>query len=376
MKIVIDSRLYGPGGTGIGKYTENLIENLQKIDRDNKYYILLRKNNWYLFDVKTRNFEKVMVDAPFYSLKEQTIIPAVLMKIKPDLVHFTHFNVPLLYSGKFVVTIHDLTPKEFTGQKSTTRLLPIYFLKRAGYRITLGQTIRKAKKVIVPSLFVKKKLLENFSTAKGKTTVIYEGVDEYPLKETSGKIPAGKVKHILAKYGIKTPFILYVGSTHPHKNLDTLVQAMGYLEKKYRLVLVGERNIFLERVLKIAKAVGIEDRIITTGFVPNEELPVLYKNAQAFVFPSLSEGFGLPGLEAMAAGCPVLASDIAVFKEVYGDAAVYFNPKKSEDIAKNISLLTNNSKLSSDFVRKGFDQSKKYSWRQMAEATLGIYKSL
>ena len=376
MKIAIDARLFGPQGTGIGKYTEKLIENLQKIDKRNNYFIILRKDNWYLFTPTSPNFEKVMVDAPFYSLKEQALLPAALQKIKPDVVHFTNFNVPLLYSGKFVVTIHDIITKEFSGFSTTTRSLPVYLLKRAGLEITLRQTIRKAAKIIVPSFFVKRKLTEDFRAAKNKIDVVNEGVDRSLVTTGKENISLGRQKQILLKYGIKSPFILYVGSYYPHKNIETLLAAFKFVDEKYQLLLVGDRNIFLERILKIARLLKVEDRVLVSGFVADDELPTLYKEASCFVFPSISEGFGLPGLESMASGCPVVASDILTFKEIYGEGALYFNPKKPEDLTSKINNLVKNQKMRAKLIETGFEQIKKYSWEKMARETMEIYRSV
>lgn len=373
MKIAIDARLFGPQGTGIGKYTEKLIENLQKIDKKNTYFIILRKDNWYLFTPTSPNFEKVMVDAPFYSLKEQALLPAALQKIKPDLAHFTNFNVPLLYSGKFVVTIHDIITKEFSGFSTTTRSLPVYLLKRAGLEITLRQTIKKASKIIVPSFFVKRKLAGDFPAAKKKIEVVHEGVESSLVTAGKEDISLGKQKQILLKYGIKKPYVLYVGSYYPHKNIETLLQALKFVDEKYQLLLVGDRNIFVERTLKIARILKVENRVIVSGFVTDDELPTLYKEASCFVFPSLSEGFGLPGLESMVFGCPVVASDISTFREIYGEGALYFNPKNPKDIAEKINTLVKNQKIRAKLIETGFEQIEKYSWEKMAKETLKIY---
>lgn len=374
MKIVVDARLYGPKGTGIGKYTEKLIEKLQELDKKNGYFIFLNKGSWYQFNAKALNFEKVMVDAPFYSLREQAFIPAAISKIKPDIVHFTHFNVPLLYSGKFIVTIHDVVTKDFSGVRTTTKSLPVYLLKRVGYELTLRQAVGRASKIIVPSNYVKNRLIKSFPSIKAKTKVIYEGVDQDKSKINQKKSSVGDTKQILYKYGIKKPYLVYVGNFYPHKNVENLLQALQFVDKKYHLVLVGERNIFLERVLKIAQKLKVENRIITTGFVPDDELQVLYKESSAFISPSLSEGFGLPGLEAFASGCPVVCSDIPVFREIYADAAYYFDPKDPKDIASKLELIIKNSKLKIELREKGFEQVKKYSWRKMAQETLKVYQ--
>src|SRR4030042_4304885 len=133
MKIAIDARYYGPEGTGIGKYVEKLLENLEQLDTKNEYFVILRRDNFHLFNPKNSNFKKILADARWYSVKEQVLLPAVLTRIKPDLVHFPHFNIPLVFPGKFVVTIHDVIKSEYKGPSSTTQALPIYYLKHLGY---------------------------------------------------------------------------------------------------------------------------------------------------------------------------------------------------------------------------------------------------
>jgi len=162
MKIAIDARFLGPEGTGIGKYIEKLLENLQNLDSENEYVVILRRTNFNLFNQKAKNFKKIMADSSWYTLKEQVLLPAVLSKIRPDLVHFPHFNVPLLYPGKFVLTVHDITKSEFKNIASTTHSKPIFLLKHTGYEFILNQAVRRAKKILVPSNSVKNKLFENF----------------------------------------------------------------------------------------------------------------------------------------------------------------------------------------------------------------------
>jgi len=387
MKIALDARFFGPEGTGIGKYVEKLLENLEQIDLENEYYVILRKNNFHLYNPKKPNFKKILADAHWYSLKEQIILPAVLTRLKPDLVHFPHFNIPLLYPGKFVVTIHDVIKSEFKSTSSTTRSLPIYYLKHLGYEVTIRQAVRRAVRILTPSNVSKKKLVKAFGVPSEKIVVTPEAADDLFFQAGKARVAEGKVRQVLASYGIKKPFILYVGNAFPYKNLDNLLSALKLVDKKISLVYAASRNVFVDRLVIKAKEIGIDDRLVVAGFVPNEDLAILYKLAEMFVFPSLSEGFGLPGIEAMAAGCPVVCSDIPVFKEVYGDAAVYFDPKKPREIAKAIELIINNSparqalpgeaggELRIQLERKGFEQVKKYSWQKLAAQTLHVYKS-
>jgi len=209
-----------------------------------------------------------------------------------------------------------------------------------------------------------------------KIVVTPEAADEIFGEATKQEISEGREKQILATHGIQKPFILYVGNAFPYKNLDSLLSALAQLDKNIYLVYVGSRNVFVERLIEKAKEKGVDNRLIITGFVPNEDLAVLYQLAEMFVFPSLSEGFGLPGIEAMSAGCPLVCSNIPVFKEIYGEAAVYFDPKKPKDIADKIQFVIHNSEFRIQSIKKGFEQVKKYSWKNLAEQTLEVYKSM
>ena len=376
MKIAIDARFLGPEGTGIGKYTEKLLDNLVSLDHKNEYFVILRKENWNLFNPAVGNFKKVLVNARWYGVKEQLLMPAALQKIKPDLAHFPHFNIPLLYPGKFIVTIHDIIKSEFKGSSSTTRAAPIYYLKHFGYEYTIRQAVRRAKRILVPSFFTKKKLSKAFELPASKISVTYEAADEIFNAVGEQEVSEGKVNQVLSRYGVHKPFVIYVGAAFPYKNLDRLLSALLLLPKEIKLVYASSRSTFVERLIDKAREIGISDRLVAAGFVPNEDLAILYKQAECLVFPSLSEGFGLPGLEAMAAGCPVVCSDTPVFKEVYGEAAVYFDPKEARDMANKLELIIKNEKLKIKLREKGFEQAKKYSWRRMAEETLKAYQSL
>jgi glycosyltransferase involved in cell wall biosynthesis len=376
MKIAIDARFFGPEGTGIGKYTEKLIENLQKLDRKNEYHIILRKNNWHLFKPEADNFRKVLADARWYSLKEQVLLPAVLTRLKPDLVHFPHFNIPLLYPGRFVVTIHDVTISEFKSTSSSKLSPPIYFLKHAAYKATISQAVKRAKKIFVPSNFTRKKICKAFGLPAEKVIATYEAADEIFVQGKDKKVSPGRKKELLAKYGIKEPFIIYVGSAAPHKNVRIILEALGFLEKKINFVHAVAIDTFVERLKRQAKELGVDSEYIAAGYVFNEDLVELLKLAECFVFPSLSEGFGLPGLEAMAVGCPVVCSSIPVFKEVYGEAAMYFDPRDPKDISNKLKRLLGKPPLRGDLIKKGFEQVGKYSWEKLAKETLKVYNQL
>lgn len=371
MKVLIDARFYGLENAGIGRYVINLVDQLQEIDQKTSYTIFLKEKYFKTLKLPG-NWTKVRVDIPHYSLAEQLLLPKVLSSEKFDLVHFPHFNLPLAFSGPFVLTIHDLIKHTSRGRQTTTRAPFLYWPKYVGYKVVFSNAVRRAKKVFVPSRWVKQELGKNYPDVLGKLVVTYEGVDEVFEKRAENR----KKTAILKKYKIKKPYVVYAGSAYPHKNLERLVEATKTLEGRVDLVLASSRNVFLKRLESYLKQTGAKNTAVL-GFVPDEDLAVLYQEAQAFVFPTLSEGFGLPGLEAMATGTPVICSDIPVLREVYADAALYFNPEDAQDIVRKIEeVLGFNEKTRQDIIAKGQKRAKSFSWRKMAKQTLKTYEEV
>ena len=371
MKIIIDARMYGLEHAGIGRYLVNLINQIEKEDKKNKYLILLRKKYFHELNFKNKNSQKVLADYSHYSFQEQILLLVQLIKLKPDLVHFPHFNVPLFYFGKYVVTIHDLIKHESRGMATTTRFSLFYWLKYMVYLSVVWLAVKRAVKIITPSNFWQEELVKRYSLPKNKIVVTYEGVDEKLLQSKTNL----DSKNVLAKYKIKTPFVVYTGSLYPHKNVERLVMAVKKINQDLKLVIVCVRNIFYDRFLEKIKKLQAEKFVNLVGFVPDEDLAALYSQAESFVFPSFWEGFGLPGLEAMALGLPVISSNSSCLPEVYGEAALYFNPLKVEELAEKIKLLRSNQQLREKLVKAGFSQVKKYSWEKMARETLKVYEN-
>jgi len=374
MKIVIDARMYGLEHAGIGRYILNLINQIEKVDKKNNYFILLRKEYYQQLKFKNKRFHKVLADFPHYSFKEQFLLPGILRKLKPDLVHFPHFNVPIFWQGKYLVTIHDLIKHESRGMKTTTKLAPLYWPKYWVYQLIVFLAIKRAKKIITPSQYWKKELVKRYKIKPDKIVVTYEGAGEFAKKKAT--ISGEKA---IKKYGITKPFVIYTGSLYPHKNVFRLVQAVQLINEKDKnnlsLVIASARNVFMERFKKeVEKTKGL-NMVILAGFVPDEELISLYQEAEAFVTPSLLEGFGLPGLEAMTIGLPVISANASCLPEIYGQAAVYFNPLEVKDMAEKIEKVVKNKKLKQELIKKGYQQVEKYSWEKMARETLRVYET-
>jgi glycosyltransferase involved in cell wall biosynthesis len=370
MKIIIDARMYGLEHAGIGRYLVNLIDQIEKQDNKNEYLVLLREKYFHELSFKNKNFQKILADYQHYSFKEQIALIIQLIKLKPDLIHFPHFNVPLLYFGKYVVTIHDLIKHESRGTMTSTRFPLIYWLKFFVYRLVAWATIKKAVKIITPSYFWQKELIKRFRLPKEKIVVTYEGFDENLLLKKSKISP----QNILAKYKIKKPFVVYTGSLYPHKNVEILVKAVGKTNQGLSLVIVCARNIFYERFLAKIEKMGFSKSVNLVGFVPDEEIAGLYSQAEAFVFPSLWEGFGLPGLEAMALELPLLSAKASCLPEVYGQAALYFDPYNLDDLMEKIEKIGKDKKLREGLIKKGLVQVRKYSWEKMGKETLKVYE--
>jgi len=379
MKIAIDARMYGLEHAGIGRYVMNLIHQIEKLsakggpakgrDKENDYFIFLRKKYFRDLRFKNRRFKKILADHPHYSFQEQILLPLQLIKLRPDLVHFPHFNVPILWWGRQIVTIHDLIKHESKGLETTTRWQPLYWLKYLVYKFIVWLAVKRAAKIIVPSKWWKKELVRRYALGPDKIVVTYEGVDEKFHQPPTANHKSPK---ILEKYKITKPYVIYAGSLYPHKNVERLVEAVVRL--RLSLVIVCVRSVFLDRFKQKIKKLKAEKFVNLVGFVSDEELVVLYSQAEAFVFPSLLEGFGLPGLEAMAADCPVVCSNIPVLREVYGEAAEYFNPLDVKDMTKKIKLVIKDDERKQKLKKLGLELVKKYSWKKMAKETLSVYQ--
>jgi glycosyltransferase involved in cell wall biosynthesis len=358
-KICIDARLWGTRHTGIGVYIENLIANLPK-DEETKIILIVDKIAYD--DPKLMGFEKVLAKHHPYSNLAQLEMAWILWKIKPDLLHVPHFTIPVLWSGKIVVTIHDLIKHFSKGADTTTRNQAVYWLKYFQYLIIMWITVHRAERIIVPTKYWQDMLVTTYGLAKHKIEVTYEGVSKNFL---------GKGDNI--DLPDNAPYVLYVGNVYPHKNIPTLLSAIEKLNGKVLLILVGARSVFAQRIERMIKQRSMEKLVQVWGAVTEGELITLYKNATAFVLPSLIEGFGLTGLEAMATGTPVIAANASCLPEVYGSAAIYFEPTDSQQLADKISDLLLDDKLRQEMIKRGRKQVNKYSWVKMAKQTWQIY---
>jgi len=370
MKIVIDARFYGVEHTGIGRYVINLLDNLKDLNSENDYVVLLRRKYFDALEFPA-NWKKVCLDIPHYTIREQILLPLFLYKERPDVFHALQLNFPLFYFGKSIVTVHDLTQLKLDNN-ATTLPPTLYRLKHFAINV-IFQRIKRVTKIIVPSQTIKNDLMKS-GVKSSKIVTIYEGFDNR-LKKQHQSIKTIK------KYGLTGPYVIYVGNAYPHKNVKRAIDAVVHLNEVEDLSLsfaiVSARNNFTVELAKYVSAKKVSNYIKLLGYVPDSELGSLIHESKAFLYPSLAEGFGLPGLEALAVGTPLLASDIPVFKEIYQDSALYFDPKNIKSISDTLISVLNFSERERKLVlEKGRSQAEKYSWGKMVEETLKLYNNL
>lgn len=359
--IAIDARLIN---SSTGRYIERFVTHLQDVDSENRYTVIVSKKDTNYWKPHNKNFTVVGVNFNAYSLKEQTAFATFLKKLHPDLVHFCMPQQPVRYKGKKITTFHDLTLlRVYNSDKNWLT----YHAKQLVGKYVFQKILRDSHHIITPSHYTERDVLQlTPHLPKEKISVIYESSDVATIapKKYTG-LPFKK-------------YLLYVGQQSDYKNIKRLGDAHQILLAKYPdlgLVLVGNKNASAtanEAYFKARKYKNIH----FTGFVDDAQLGWLYGHAQAYVFPSLMEGFGLPGLEAMGYGTPVVSSNATCLPEIYGQAAHYFNPKDTSDIAEAIDQVLSNDTLRTRLAKAGYKQLKKYSWKKMAQETHAIYKSV
>lgn len=371
MRIAIDARMYGNEEcTGIGTYIKNLTDNLFQIDSENEYVLFLAEPVFSKFVEPNGRVRKVKVTPRWYTYQEQFLLPLQFMKERFDLIHYPHFNSPILFPKKSICTIHDLTPLSFPGHKMKSTV------RRLGYQAVFRSTILKSEKIIAISEATKQEIIKHFNVNPDKIIVTHEGVDErFKIIENCDIM--NKEKN---KFGIDQPFIFYVGVWRDHKNITGLVEAFDLLKKKYnlahQLVLGGREDLHDTKVREKINASTFKNDIITTGYLSDEELPILYNSASVFVLPSFIEGFGLIAIEAQKCGCPVASSNSPALKEVLANSALFFNPHNVNEMAEIIQKILSDENSRQRLIKAGLENVSRFSWKKCAEQTLSVYQKI
>jgi len=357
-KIAIDARELK---TSTGRYVERLLYYLQKLDTQNNYVVLLKPQDFEDWTPKNPNFKKITCSYKEFTFGDQIGFWRQLKKLNPDLVHFAMTQQPVLYRGKTVTTIHDLTTARFTNPAKNQ---PVFKVKQVIYRWVIKKVAKKSQILITPSKFVKTDVAQYANVNPGKIAVTYEAAE---------KITASTVK---IEELANTDFLLYVGRSTPHKNLQRVVNAFSLVQKSHpglKFVLSGKFDANYRLLKNYTEKIDIKG-LVFTDYVSEGQLRWLYEHAKLYVFPSLSEGFGLPGLEAMSHDLPVAASDSSCLPEIYKNGAVYFDPLDSGDMAAKINQILDDPELAQELKTKVTKVAASYSWQRMASQTLDIYK--
>lgn len=353
--------------SGIGRYITNLVKNLSASDKNNEYTLYVYENNYFEDLELPSNFKKVIANYRWHTFSEQLSFNSILKKGNHDLVHFPQTNFPILYNKDFVITIHDLTMVKLATGRASTLFYPFYLIKLLFFKLILNKALYNSKKIITVSNFVKNELINKYQINEEKIQVIYNGVDSNLVfsKETPD--------YFYKNYQIDKPFIFYVGNAYPHKNLERLVIAFSAFNShnKYQLVLAGKNDFFYERLKK--EFVNLEN-VKFVGGLTDEELSKFYSSCEFFVYPSLSEGFGIQIVEALGLGSKVCCSNNTVFPEIAESNAIYFNPNDVQDMIKSFELTSKSEKrITPEEIVK---LKQKYNWKYSAQIHLNLYEKI
>lgn len=354
---------------GIGTYIRNLVRSLAEIDRENDYVLLTGLQGREALAELPENFRVVIERSPVYSMRELAALSWRLWRLRLDLYHATHYVLPIAPPSRVVVTIHDIIHLLYP-QFLPNRLAFIYAQRM------MRRSLARADRVIAVSENTKSDLMEYFEVDGSTIEVIHNGVDE----TFRHKLSEMDLDRWLRQLGIRRPYLLFVGNPKPHKNLDRVIQAYAraveLADFDAPLVCVGDRTAAQFKLRQRAEQLGIADRLYLLGHVAQEALPALYQGATLFLYPTLYEGFGLPVVEAMASGTPVLTSNTSALKEVAGGHAHLVDPLDCERMAKAIARLVTDDDYREKLAEKGMARAADFRWDLCARQTLEVYRGV
>ena len=370
MNIGFDFRMGGAINSGIGRYVFELLKKILEHDQNNQYTIFYNQYNVDQNDLMVlAGFPNVtLVPTKFrhYSIVgEQFLFWRLLNRYQFDLVHFPNFNVPVRYQRPYVVTIHDMVHHKISGHKKST----LFFFY--GYKYVITKAAEHARKIITVTGAAKQDIVEMLGVPADKVKVIYEA----PFLENTNEAMVTKVKQ---RFLLSRPYFFFVGTMERKKNLVNLAKGFELFLEKYKLdmdlVIAGKSDPHYPEIKFQMMQIKHHNRLVFTDFVTDATLSALYQGAYAFVTASLHEGFGLPGVEAMQFGLPVLASNTAVFNEVYDNAAIYFEAEDPADIAEKMRLIAQDQKFYLKMREQSLQRSTVFDWSDAAQKTLRVYQ--
>ena len=364
MRIVIDARMMGPMNTrGIGRYVEELVRAMLVLNTQHQFVLLERHPETSPF-LNHPQVEHIKADIQWYTFREQLFMPRILRQARADLIHVPHWNVPFFYRGSFITTIHDvlLRRQPFSAKISTRHPLYARF-KHLVYRGLLWDVVSRAKIMLLPTEFVRDEMRAFYHPVEERMVLTGEGLSDFPLADFS-RVPLGQ-------------YLFYVGSAYPHKRLDLLLDAWTVISKTHpelQLVMAGEKDLFMSRYIARVEQEKLP-RVMFPGRLTDPELRAFLERATLFVFPSSHEGFGLPPLEALSFGCPVVSSDVPCLMEVLPKAGVFFfRDGVQDDMIRAINEALDPASRARERVQSVRQMVReKFSWMHVAERTIKAY---
>ena len=367
MRVAIDARKLHD--FGIGTYIRNLLRQLARIDHDTEYVLLCQEADLDVAGQLGANFRTVLEPSPNYSLREQIRVPWVLLRERPDVYHAPHYILPAGVRCRSVVTIHDCIHLMF----------PQYLPNKAAYayaKASMWAAARRSHCILTVSEASKRDILHFFNVPPEKIEVVYNAIDEHfwvrPQEED--------VARVRERYQLDHQFVLYVGNIKPHKNLVRLIEAFADLRRgefeEVKLLIIGDEISKLPALRRAVHRHKLHKHVRFLGYLSDQTLAILYRLASAFAFPSLYEGFGLPPLEAMASGTPVVTSNVSSLPEVAGGAAVLVDPYDVDSIADGLRRVLSDPALAAEMRRKGLERAREFSWARSVEKTRSIYQQI
>ncbi|MEI6433738.1 MAG: glycosyltransferase family 1 protein [Bacteroidota bacterium] len=379
MKIGIEGqRLFRSKKHGMDMVALELIRNLQKIDLTNEYFVFIKPDEDDGVLRETGNFHIVKLEGGFYPLWEQVALPRAALEKGCQILHCTSNTAPVKTSIPLVVTLHDIIYMESGYLKILNGSgTPYQKFGNAYRRLIVPQVIKKSRKIITVSHFEKNRIGEFFGM-KGdpRLTAVYNGVSEY-FKPVADKETLLRVRQ---KYHLPDRYFFFLGNTDPKKNTQGTLKAYSDFLKQtgsdIHLVMLDYDKAELDKILAEIGDQSLINRIVLTGYVVNTDLPAIYSQCEVFLYPSLRESFGIPMLEAMACGVPVITSTTSSMPEVSGDAGYLIDPFKPAEITSAMLEITGNPELKTQLISKGLEQAQKFSWKAMAENVLEIYREI
>jgi glycosyltransferase involved in cell wall biosynthesis len=378
MRIGIDARfLTHPQKGGFKTYSENLISALAEVDKDNSYFLYLdRPPDQQTKVPKQTNFEYRVVpgENPVYGMpwREQIGLPHFAANDRLDLLHSPCLTAPLRLKCALVVTIHDMI--WFSSRYSIKARVPFKRKLMNWYYYRVSELVaRKSSLVLTVSLASKDRITQELGIPADKVFVTYEGAN--PIFRQISDV--NQISGVRTKYNLPSDYILAIGSADPRKNITTLVQAYAQLpvnlKKAYQLVIIWTHPLLADKLMRQVEDLELMEHVHFLRQVPDEDLVLLYNGASIFVFPSLEEGFGLPPLEAMACGTPVVASNNSSIPEIVQDAAILVQAGDPQKIVQGITKILSDSDIKTELVRKGLKRATDFSWQDCARNTINAY---